>query len=135
MIDKKATQSLSESEWKEKLSADQYYVLRQKGTERAFTGPYWNTFETGTYSCAGCGSKLFKSDTKFDAGCGWPSFFEAVSPDAVTEHKDTSHGMIRTEICCSNCGGHLGHVFPDGPKPTGLRYCMNGTAMTFTEDE
>lgn len=135
MFDKKQPKDMSEAEWKETLTPEQFHVLRQKGTERAFTGPYCNTFELGTYSCAACSSKLFKSDTKFDAGCGWPSFFEAVAPDVVTEHKDVSHGMARTEICCTSCGGHLGHVFPDGPPPTGLRYCMNGTSMIFTPDE
>ncbi|KZK83466.1 Peptide methionine sulfoxide reductase MsrB [Pseudovibrio sp. Ad13] len=134
MFNKKSPKDMTESEWREQLTPEQYRILREKGTERAFTGPYWNTFETGTYSCTACSSKLFKSDTKFDAGCGWPSFFEAVSPDAVTEHKDATLGMVRTEICCASCGGHLGHVFPDGPPPTGLRYCMNGTSMTFTPD-
>ncbi len=134
MFRKKSPMDMTESEWREQLTPQQYRILREKGTECAFTGPYWNTFKTGTYSCIACGSKLFKSDTKFDAGCGWPSFFEAVSPDAVTEHKDATLGMVRTEICCASCGGHLGHVFPDGPQPTGLRYCMNGTSMTFTPE-
>ena len=123
--------SKSDIEWQEQLSPEQYRILRQAGTERAFTGPFWNAKEKGIYRCAGCGEDLFVSDTKFDSGCGWPSYFEPVKPDAVTEFRDTTHGMIRTEVRCSNCGGHLGHVFPDGPPPTGLRYCINGHAMTF----
>ena len=123
--------SKSDIEWQEQLSPEQYRILRQAGTERAFTGPFWNAKEKGIYRCAGCGEDLFVSDTKFDSGCGWPSYFEPVKPDAVTEFRDTTHGMIRTEVHCARCGGHLGHVFPDGPPPTGLRYCINGHAMTF----
>lgn len=122
---------LSEDEWKKKLSPDQYYVLRQKGTERAFTGAFWDHHEQGVYSCAGCNADLFLSDTKFESGCGWPSFFEAIGEDCVKETLDTSFGMVRTEITCAACGGHLGHVFEDGPPPTGLRYCINSLSMNF----
>ena len=117
--------------WKEKLTPEQYRILRQKGTERPWTGPFLENKEKGVYECAGCGSELFSSDTKFDSGCGWPSFYAPLNSDAVNEHRDTSHGMIRTEITCANCGGHLGHVFEDGPNPTGLRYCINGGALGF----
>ena len=121
----------SDKEWKEKLSPDQYYILREKGTEPPFSGKLYHNKEKGIYHCAACGSALFKSDTKYDSGSGWPSFFEPVSKDAVNEHQDSSLGMIRTEITCNNCGGHLGHVFPDGPKPTGLRYCVNSISLDF----
>lgn len=117
-------------EWKKLLSPEQYYVLRQKGTERPGTGEYDLHFEKGIYACAGCGEQLFSSDTKFDAHCGWPSFDDAIE-GKVSYKKDYSHGMIRTEILCTNCGGHLGHVFNDGPTETGLRYCVNSLSLDF----
>lgn len=120
---------MTEDEWRAQLTADEYTVLREKGTERAFTGEYWNIFEDGMYHCRGCGEALFESTSKFDAGCGWPSFDRAASGSAVIEDKDMSHGMTRTEILCEKCGGHLGHVFPDGPTETGLRYCVNSLSV------
>ncbi len=122
---------LSEEEWKKKLTPEQYRVLRQKGTERAFSGEYWNHFEEGTYCCAGCGAELFSSDSKFDSHCGWPSYFIPLAKDRVYYVEDRSFGMIRTEVLCSNCDGHLGHVFDDGPEPTGLRYCINSVSIKF----
>jgi peptide-methionine (R)-S-oxide reductase len=121
----------TDEEWKKTLTSEQYYVLRQKGTERAFTGKYWNTKEAGTYKCAGCGEVLFQSDTKYDSGCGWPSFYAPNSTNVIAEAEDRSHLMVRTEVMCSKCGGHLGHVFDDGPKPTGLRYCINSASIQF----
>jgi len=124
----------TDQEWKQELDPEQYRVLREKGTERPFTGKYWNLKENGTYTCAACGQELFTSNEKFDSGCGWPSFFDALDQANVTTEEDYSHGMHRTEVMCSNCGGHLGHVFPDGPKPTGLRYCINSASLDFKKD-
>ncbi|TVQ33582.1 MAG: peptide-methionine (R)-S-oxide reductase [Phycisphaeraceae bacterium] len=121
----------SDEEWRRLLTPEQYRILRQAGTERAFTGAYWDTKEAGLYSCAGCGQELFVSDTKFDSGCGWPAFFEKIEGANIVEKPDHSHGMVRTEVVCGRCDGHLGHIFPDGPPPTGMRYCINSAAMTF----
>jgi peptide-methionine (R)-S-oxide reductase len=123
--------SKTEAEWQRELTPEQFHVTRQHGTERAFTGPYWNEKAAGTYACVCCGTPLFSSETKFDSGTGWPSFWAPVSREVVNEHADTSFFMRRTEVRCATCDAHLGHVFPDGPKPTGARYCMNGTALRF----
>ena len=131
MAEEKLT--LSESEWKNRLSAEQYKVLRKKGTERAFTGEYHDNKKSGSYLCAGCGNELFSSDTKFDSGTGWPSFWEPLDESSVEEREDRSLFMTRTEAVCSKCGSHLGHVFKDGPQPTGLRYCINSVSLEFAE--
>lgn len=124
----------TENEWREQLTAEQYNVAREHGTERPFTGANWDTKAAGTYTCVCCDKPLFRSETKFDSGTGWPSYYAPLAPDAVSEYKDRKFFMTRTEIRCADCDAHLGHVFDDGPKPTGLRYCMNGTAMNFQKD-
>ncbi|MBS1806419.1 MAG: peptide-methionine (R)-S-oxide reductase MsrB [Acidobacteria bacterium] len=125
----------TDSEWREKLSPEQYRVLREKGTERPFTGALTENHETGNYHCAGCGALLFLSGAKFDSGCGWPSFVIPADSRAIDEHEDNTFGMRRVEVTCARCGGHLGHVFPDGPRPTGLRYCINSASLTFTHEK
>ena len=129
------TPPTTEEEWRVRLDPEQFRVLRQAATEAPFTGKYWNEKRSGTYRCAGCGTELFTSGTKFDSGTGWPSFFEPVGDGRVIERQDRSHGMTRTEIVCATCGGHLGHVFPDGPRPTGLRYCMNSASLVLDPEE
>lgn len=126
---------LTEEEWRTKLSPERYAVLRQKGTEPAWSGELLHVEDDGVFTCAGCGAELFRSDDKFDSGSGWPSFTRGLDAGTIEEHEDNSHGMRRTEVTCARCGGHLGHVFPDGPAPTGLRYCVNSLSIDFTPEE
>ena len=128
-------QPLSDEEYKKLLTPIQYEVTRNKATERAFTGEYWNVTDSGVYKCICCEIELFSSDTKFDSMCGWPSFFDALDLKNIVEESDTSYGMIRTEVMCKNCGAHLGHVFPDGPPPTGLRYCINSASLNLKRED
>ena len=123
-----------EEQWRDELTPEQFHVLRRKGTEAPFTGEYDHVFEPGTYVCAGCGAQLFESNAKYDSGCGWPAFYAPAGEDSVDEETDASHGMIRTEVLCARCGGHLGHVFPDGSHPTGQRYCINSAALKLVSD-
>ncbi len=129
------TNPQSEEEWKKTLTPEQYRILREKGTEMAFTGKFYDHHEDGVYICAACGAELFSSDTKYESGSGWPSFFKPIDTSAIGETLDKSHGMVRTEIVCSKCGGHLGHVFNDGPQPTGMRYCVNSVSLDFKKEK
>ena len=136
LIKMKNAREFTDEDWKKKLSKEEYFVLRERGTERPFTGKYWKHKEKGTYKCAGCGMELFSSDAKFDSSSGWPSFYEVLDKNKIEEKLDLSHGMRRIEVLCKNCGGHLGHVFDDGPRDkTGLRYCVNSVSLDFEKDE
>lgn len=135
MSEKKQKIERTESEWRAALTPEQYRICREKGTERAFTGEYYNNHQQGQYFCRCCGESLFNADHKYDSGSGWPSFWQPESEGVVSEYRDQSHGMSRTEITCARCDAHLGHVFPDGPQPSGLRYCINSASLNFSEDD